>query len=312
MYDMGGQESDDKLKKLFIGGLSFETTDDSLRTHFEQFGAVSDCVVIKDRETKRPKGFGFITYELEEGADNAQENRPHKLDGRQVETKRAMPRESGESSLSVVKMFVGGMNEDTTEEEVRDTFQGFGKITSVDLIKDKNTGKNKKFCFVSFEDYDSVDKCVLRKKFKIGMKEVEVKKALPKDAGEGGRGGGRGGMGGRGGRGGGRGGGGGGFNQGGYNQSGGYGQGGYDNYNQGGGSGYGYTQQYNSGGGGGGYDNYGGGYNQQGFGQGYGDNYGGGAMNRSGGGGGGHRATPYGNTGGSYNRGGGGGGYNRR
>lgn len=302
--DRGG-DPEEIFKKLFIGGLSFETTDDGLRQHFEQFGEIKDCVVIKDTETKRPKGFGFVTYATREGATNAQKNRPHKLDNRQVDTKRAMPKDRAEllSGNPVQKMFVGGLSEDTTEENLREAFQEYGDITSVELIKDKNTGKLKKFCFLSFEDTDSVDVCVLTGRFEVNGKTVEVKKSLPKGEFEAG-----GGRGGRGGRGGSRGGGRGGYSQGGGYQGGGFGgQGGYSDYSQ---SGYGagYQQQSYGGGGGGGYDSYTGGYQQQSFGQDYGSSYGGGSMGRSSGG---NRPGPYsGGGGGGYGRGSG--GYSRR
>lgn len=49
-------------KKLFVGGLSWSTTDETLREAFERFGAVSDAKVITDRETGRSRGFGFVTF----------------------------------------------------------------------------------------------------------------------------------------------------------------------------------------------------------------------------------------------------------
>ncbi|RUP51067.1 putative RNA-binding protein 3-like protein [Jimgerdemannia flammicorona] len=55
--------------KLFVGGLSWGTTDDGLRDRFGEFGNVEDAVVIKDRETGCSCGFGFVTY----GSDNEAE-----------------------------------------------------------------------------------------------------------------------------------------------------------------------------------------------------------------------------------------------
>ena len=49
-------------KKLFVGGLSWGTTDDVLREGFEQFGEVVDAKVITDRDTGRSRGFGFVTF----------------------------------------------------------------------------------------------------------------------------------------------------------------------------------------------------------------------------------------------------------
>ncbi|XP_033746038.1 heterogeneous nuclear ribonucleoprotein 87F-like [Pecten maximus] len=331
-----GDRENEQFRKLFIGGLSYETTEDSLKAHFGQWGNIMDCVVMKDATTKRSRGFGFITYSSPDELNLAQENRPHRIDGRQVESKRAMPRNKdggeGESSQSCKKMFVGGLPDDATDEEVRAVFCEFGEIEKVDLIKDKITGKNKRFCFVTFFDYDPVDQCVLKKRHDVNGRTVEVKKAVPKDqeGGMGGRGGGRGGMGGRGGGRGGTGGRGGGRND--WDQGSGFNQqSGYNDFNQGGYSGGGgdYNQSWNQGGG---YDNYNSGYNQsqnsggnwggnqqQSFGQNYGDGYGGGAMRGGGGGGGGsggnyqQRSGPYNQNQGNYNRGGGGGGgYNRR
>ncbi|TKC52749.1 hypothetical protein EI555_004609, partial [Monodon monoceros] len=66
------------LRKLFTGGLSFETTNESLRSHFEQWGSLTYCVVMKDPNTKRSRGFRFVTYATVEEVDAAMNARPHK------------------------------------------------------------------------------------------------------------------------------------------------------------------------------------------------------------------------------------------
>lgn len=80
--------------KIFVGGLSWETDEDSLRRYFEHIGPVSDCVIMRDRHTGHPRGFGFVTFESDEAAVAAASRR-HDLDGRQVEAKRAVPRNEG-------------------------------------------------------------------------------------------------------------------------------------------------------------------------------------------------------------------------
>ena len=62
-------------------------------------------------------------------------------------------------------MFVGGLKDGTTEEEIKCKFETFGNIDKVEMIKDKNTGKQRGFCFVTYDDYDAVDKCVCKYKF---------------------------------------------------------------------------------------------------------------------------------------------------
>jgi heterogeneous nuclear ribonucleoprotein A1/A3 len=103
-----------QLRKLFIGGLSFETTDDSLREHSEKWGTLTDCVVMRYSQTKRSRGFGFVTYSCVEEVAAAMCARPHKVDGRVVEQKRAVSREDsvkpGAHSM-VKKIFVGGIKE---------------------------------------------------------------------------------------------------------------------------------------------------------------------------------------------------------
>ncbi|XP_076437396.1 heterogeneous nuclear ribonucleoprotein A1-like 3 isoform X2 [Babylonia areolata] len=326
--DISMDTNAEQFRKLFIGGLSYETDEKGLREHFETWGEIVDCVVIRDPNSKRSRGFGFITYKDVDGIDQAQANRPHNIGGREVETKRAMPRDEPHSQQSVKKMFVGGMKDDTSEDQVREVFSEFGDIEQIEMISDKSTGKTRGFCFVTFKDYDPVDKCVLVKRHKLNTRNVEVKKAvskqeLSKGGPSGGPSGGRGDFGGYssggGGGGGYGGGGGGGYNQGGGGYGGGgyggggggYGGGGYG----GGGSGYG-GGGYSGGGGGGGYGGggYGGGQGGgwsgggggPGFGQNYEGGYSGGAMR---GGSGGYSSRGPGPYGGGYGSGGGGGGY---
>jgi cold-inducible RNA-binding protein len=58
-------------KKLFVGGLSWNTTDAGLSEAFQQFGEIAEAKVIMDRDTGRSRGFGFITFNNDEDALNA-------------------------------------------------------------------------------------------------------------------------------------------------------------------------------------------------------------------------------------------------
>ncbi len=80
--------------KLFIGKLSFDTTDDSLRAAFEQFGAVASAQVIMDRDSGRSKGFGFVEMENDAEAQAAIAGlNDQEIDGRSVVVNVARPRE---------------------------------------------------------------------------------------------------------------------------------------------------------------------------------------------------------------------------
>ncbi|CAI9724802.1 nuclear ribonucleoprotein A2 homolog 1 [Octopus vulgaris] len=172
----------EKNCKLFIGGLNFETTEDNLRNHFGKWGDVVDCVIMKDSTTHKSKGFGFVTFKDPVSLDMTQKERPHTIDGKVVDTKRAMPRdEAQENKVTVNKMFVGGLDESTSEEQVREVFCAYGEVEKIEMIKDRTTGKPKRFCFVTFDDHDCVDKCVIQKHFMLNGKNVEVKKAVSKN-----------------------------------------------------------------------------------------------------------------------------------
>ncbi|XP_063498137.1 heterogeneous nuclear ribonucleoprotein A1-like [Symphalangus syndactylus] len=172
-----------QLRKLFIGGLSFETTNESLRSHFEQWGTLTDCVVMRDPNTKRSRGFGFVTYATVEEVDAAMNARPHKVDGRVVEPKRAISREDSQrpdAHLTVKKIFVGGIKEDTEEHHLRGYFEQYGKIEVIEIMTDQGSGKKRGFAFLTFDDHDSVDKIIIQKYHTVNGHICEVRKALSK------------------------------------------------------------------------------------------------------------------------------------
>ena len=80
-------------KKLFVGGLSWNTEDASLRAAFERYGEVSDAKVIKDRETGRSRGFGFVTMSDDTAATTAITEMDGKaIDGRTIKVSEALER----------------------------------------------------------------------------------------------------------------------------------------------------------------------------------------------------------------------------
>ena len=77
-------------KKLFVGGLSWGTTDDALHGAFSRFGEIAEAKVITDRETGRSRGFGFVTFANDEHAVSAiNEMNGAELDGRTIKVNEA-------------------------------------------------------------------------------------------------------------------------------------------------------------------------------------------------------------------------------
>ncbi|XP_064458025.1 RNA-binding protein squid-like isoform X2 [Ornithodoros turicata] len=282
-------------RKLFVGGISWDTENKDLREYFSKFGTVADVNIKTDPTTGKSRGFGFVTFTSKDALAAVLKESPHSVKGKQIDPKPAKARPG------IKKIFVGGLEAEMPEADIKAYFEKFGPVESVELPFDKAKNQRRQFAFVTFEREDSVEMVCREPKQKIGNKECDIKKATPKPdprsmrgggggwggfpGGGRGAGGGRGGRGGRGGQG--WGGGGYGGGQGGY---GGYGQGGYGGYgNYDYGSGYG-------GGYGGGYDysggwNYGGG--QGGYGSGYGQQSNFGGKTRRGGGGNGGGSGGY-------------------
>ncbi|KAG9939577.1 hypothetical protein KCU98_g19375, partial [Aureobasidium melanogenum] len=89
------------MSKLFIGGLAWHTDDVALRTKFEEFGVVEEAVVVKDRDTGRSRGFGFVRFSNEDEADAAiKAMNEIEFDGRTIRVDKASERGSGGGGFS--------------------------------------------------------------------------------------------------------------------------------------------------------------------------------------------------------------------
>jgi RNA recognition motif-containing protein len=79
-------------KNLYVGNLSYDTTENTLRTLFSEFGEVQTVNVITDRYTGRPRGFAFVEMATEEGADAAVAGMNGKMvDQRELKVDKAKP-----------------------------------------------------------------------------------------------------------------------------------------------------------------------------------------------------------------------------
>jgi len=179
--------------KVFIGGISWETTEQGLKDHFKAFGDVVDAMVMKDRSTGRSRGFGFVIFSDSAVAERVVQLK-HTIDGRTVEAKKAVPKEdqqsltrtsSGDSGPALQtktkKVFVGGLASTVTEKEFREYFEQFGTIVDVVVIYDPNTQRPRGFGFITYDSEDAVDNVMQNTFHELKGKVVEVKKAIPKE-----------------------------------------------------------------------------------------------------------------------------------
>lgn len=82
----------ERSEKIFVGGISSDVDQDEFRAFFERFGAVAEATLMVDRESGRPRGFGFITFEEASAVERALEATDLVIKDKQVEIKRAMPK----------------------------------------------------------------------------------------------------------------------------------------------------------------------------------------------------------------------------
>jgi len=180
----GGDKQSKIMRKLFVGGLNYETSEDDVGQYFKQFGPLQEHVLMKFPDSGRSKGFGFVVYEHAEDLDRCQDARPHKIDGKTVDTKRATPVSASgkpEAVASVKKIFVAGLKDDISDAELENYFAQFGRVTNVEQMLWNETKRKRGFGFVEFNDNDIVDKVVLLGGHNINGYELDCKKALSKD-----------------------------------------------------------------------------------------------------------------------------------
>mmetsp|Transcript_16493 Transcript_16493/g.23285 ORF Transcript_16493/g.23285 Transcript_16493/m.23285 type:complete len:532 (-) Transcript_16493:289-1884(-) len=203
--------------KIFVGGLSFETTDEKLNQYFQQWGQVIDAIVMTDNVSKRSRGFGFVTFADAASVDLVLVQPELVIDGRRVEAKRAVPRsdlspnapvfsvvnqdgfplrsdsfsrecpsnfsdegEVGFQENMNAKIFVGGLHYDTRDNCFRNYFEQFGKVMAAEVMFNRETHKSRGFGFVVFESVESAQAVLRHPHHSINGKLVEVKRAVPR------------------------------------------------------------------------------------------------------------------------------------
>ncbi|XP_068507468.1 RNA-binding protein Musashi homolog 2b isoform X3 [Syngnathus scovelli] len=168
--------------KMFIGGLSWQTSPDSLKHYFNTFGEIRECMVMRDPTTKRSRGFGFITFADSASVDNVLAQPHHELDSKMIDPKVAFPRRTQPKMVTrTKKIFVGGISANTIIEDVKHYFEQFGKVEDAMLMFDKTTSRHRGFGFVTFENEDLAEKVCDIHYHEINNKMVECKKAQPKE-----------------------------------------------------------------------------------------------------------------------------------
>uniref|UniRef100_A0A673JN31 Heterogeneous nuclear ribonucleoprotein D0-like n=1 Tax=Sinocyclocheilus rhinocerous TaxID=307959 RepID=A0A673JN31_9TELE len=157
--------------KLFVGGLSWDTTKKDLKDYFSKFGEVVDCTLKLDPLTGRSRGFGFVLFKEAGSVEKVISQKEHKLNGKAIDPKKAKAMKSKEP---VKKIFVGGLSPDTPEEKIREYFDACGEVESIELPMENKTNKRRGFCFITFKEEEPVKKIMEKKYHNIGLSKVRL------------------------------------------------------------------------------------------------------------------------------------------
>lgn len=160
----------DDDRKLFVGGLSRQTTDKELKEYFSQYGEVESVTLKVDLYTGQSRGFAFIVFANSKTIDKLLNAGDHYINKRKVDPKRiAKKTQQG-------KVFVGGLTPEISEQDIRIFFEKYGTIVEIQAPFDKVKNQRKGFCFITFESKDVVYELLKTPKQVINGKEVDVKK----------------------------------------------------------------------------------------------------------------------------------------
>jgi nucleolin len=213
-YDAGagskGPESGEECLKLYIGNIDYATDAESLRENFSKFGTITDCFCPVDRNSNRPRGFGFVTFANREDAMKAiAEMDNTDLGGRMIRVSESRPKEIGgrgaggggfpvgefnSSGSPEVKLFVGNLAFETDLETIKELFQKEGDVKDCYMPKDRATDQPRGFAFITMPSEDAKAAMKKLQGHELDNRALRIEESMPRrgDASRGG-GGGRGG-----------------------------------------------------------------------------------------------------------------------
>lgn len=103
---------------------------------------------MREKGTKKPRGFAFVTFESKKSVESALLQSHHLIDGRVIEIKKAIPKSNSR------RLFVGGIHSEVDNAELKEYFSTFGPVRYVQILKTKSS-KSRCFGFIKFESEET-------------------------------------------------------------------------------------------------------------------------------------------------------------
>lgn len=166
------------MYKLFVGGISQDTTEADLKDYFSRFGIISSFVIVQDKNLKISKGYGFITCENKKTYQRILDIKHHEINGRKLDINKALGKNTEVpvdiKSKGLRKLFVGGLQQSTTKEDLATYFSQFGTVSNAYLIYDPQSKLSKNFGYVEFEDVHTAELVLSLPAHEINGKKITL------------------------------------------------------------------------------------------------------------------------------------------
>ncbi|KAK4432164.1 UBP1-associated protein 2C [Sesamum alatum] len=172
--------ADPALRKLFVRGLAWNTSSETLCAAFQEHGEIEEGAVIYDKATGKSRGYGFVTFKDMESAQRALKAPSKMIDGRMAVCNLAS---EGLSSTTVTpdqaqrKLYIGGLSPETNSEMLLAFFARHGDIEEGSVAYDKETNKSRGFGFVTYRTVEAAKKAIDDPQKMLGGRNITVKLA---------------------------------------------------------------------------------------------------------------------------------------
>lgn len=157
-------DKDPGHRKIFVRGLGWDTTTDTLKTVFAQFGEVEEGAVIMDKGTGKSRGFGFVTFKHMDGAQRSLKEPSKRIDGRMTVCQLASTgalQVNPNQEVSQRKIYVGNVPLDLSADRLLALFAGYGEIEEGPLGFDKFTGRSRGFALIIYKTVEAAKRALL-------------------------------------------------------------------------------------------------------------------------------------------------------
>ncbi|XP_054169036.1 poly(U)-binding-splicing factor half pint-like [Oppia nitens] len=174
--------------RVYVGSISFELKEDTIRTAFTPFGPIKSINMSWDPITQKHKGFAFVEYDLPEAAQLALDQMNGVIiGGRNIKVGRPsnMPQAAPiieqlqHEAKSYNRIYIASIHQDLSETDIQSVFEAFGKIKSCKLAQSSYPGKHKGHAFIEYEtDQAAIDAITSMNLFDLGGQYLRVGRAI--------------------------------------------------------------------------------------------------------------------------------------